>query len=65
MELTEKILSELVLRIENHFNLDPMDALEAVALSKIGNRIAQGEYDHRLTLDQLAEELYREVATAR
>lgn len=58
----EKILSELVSKVAKHFNLDPQDALAAVAQSGLANELSHSGNVRNLSFDQLCEEIYDEIA---
>ncbi len=61
---TEKILSELVIRVKNHFNLTSRDAIAAVCRSPLGNDIHEYGNKDNLTIDELAEIMFRQIANA-
>lgn len=58
----EQILSELVIRVAEHFNLEPHDALAAVAQSKLANELTNDGNVRNLSADELCSELYDEIA---
>lgn len=58
----EQILSELVIRVAEHFNLEPHDALAAVAQSKLANELTNDGNVRNLSVDELCSELYDEIA---
>lgn len=60
----EEILSELTDRVTVKFNLDMQDALAAVAQSRIADRLVREGNREDLSVDELAEILYNEIATA-
>ncbi|MBD5356775.1 MAG: hypothetical protein HDR88_07205 [Bacteroides sp.] len=61
----EEILSELVIRVANHFDLNSYDALAIVAQSKIANELSLKGNHQNLTLNKLSEQLYEEIAKAK
>ncbi|MDE5970133.1 MAG: hypothetical protein K2K27_03375 [Muribaculaceae bacterium] len=65
MELSiEKILSELVFRVAKQFNLDLQDALGVVAQSKLANELANNSQPINKSIDELSNNLYKEIASA-
>ena len=60
----EKILSELVIKTAKHFNIDPQDALAAVTQSNLANELCHKGNVNNLTIEQLCEMLYKEIAMA-
>ena len=54
----EDILSELVIRVQNHFKLKPIDALAAVCQSKLASTLCRDGNLYNLSLDELTELLY-------
>lgn len=58
----ENILSVLVLRVIEHFGLNGEDALAAVAQSSLANELSQKGNIHNLSVDQLSEKLFLEIA---
>ena len=58
----DQLLSELVFKVAEHFNLDNQEALEAVALSKLANELTENGNCCKLTLNELSEQLYAEIA---
>ncbi len=60
----EKLLGELVVNVAEHFNLSGEDALAAVALSKLANELAEHGNVQNLTLEELSEQLYKEISMA-
>lgn len=61
----EKLLCELVFKVAEHFGINSQDALAAVALSKIANDLSSGNGNvSKLSMDQICEMLYREIANA-
>ncbi len=58
----DKLLGELVVNVAEHFNLSGEDALAAVALSKLANELAEHGNVHNLTLEELSEQLYKEIS---
>ena len=60
----EKILAELVINVSDHFDLEPQDALAAVAQSRVANELSSEGNVHNRSLDQLCQELYDEISKA-
>ncbi|MDE6669057.1 MAG: hypothetical protein K2K26_05190 [Muribaculaceae bacterium] len=60
----EKLLAELVFKVADHFNLDAQEALAVVAQSKLANELSRNGNCYNLTLNQLSEKLYDEIAKA-
>ncbi len=58
----EDILCELVIRVQNHFRCEPIVALAAVAKSKLANKLNTQGNGSQLSLDQLANQLYSDLA---
>ncbi|MDE6485357.1 MAG: hypothetical protein K2L14_08190 [Duncaniella sp.] len=61
---TEKILSELTIRVRQHFRLDNREAIAAVCMSRIGNELSARGNVKNLSIDELSEELFQEIALA-
>ncbi len=61
---TEKLLIALMINVEKHFNIRGEDALAAVAQSKLANDLAEYGNKDGLTLEELSEKLYKEIAMA-
>ena len=57
----EEILSELVIRVQKHFNISSLEAVETVALSKLGNYLSEHGNPAGLSLDQLTKQLYTDI----
>lgn len=53
-----------MINVEKHFNIRGEDALAAVAQSKLANELAEYGNKDGLTLEELSEKLYREIAMA-
>lgn len=60
----EKILSELVAKVAEHFKFDSEDSLAAVAQSRIANELALVGNVRNLSIDQICAEVYNEIAVA-
>lgn len=60
----DKLLEMLMINVQDHFNLSGEDALAAVAQSKLANELAECGNVHNLTIEELSEKLYREIAMA-
>lgn len=60
----EEILSELTDRVAVKFNLDMQDALAVVAQSKVADHLVRNGNREDMSVDKLAEILYKEIATA-
>lgn len=58
----EDILSELVIRVQDHFKLKPIDALAAVCQSKLANTLCKDGNPSNLSLDELIELLYAGIS---
>ncbi|MDE6415999.1 MAG: hypothetical protein K2K68_03105 [Duncaniella sp.] len=61
---TEKILSELAIRVGKRFHLDSREAIAAVCMSRIGNELSAGGNSRNLSIDELSEKLFREISLA-
>lgn len=60
----EQILSELVMRAAAHFKIDALEALSAVATSRLGNELSRDGNIHNLSMDDLSERLFTEISKA-
>lgn len=60
----EKILSMLVVNVSEHFGFNTQEALAAVAQSKIANELSDNGNKADLSIDQLSQKLYNEIAMA-
>lgn len=58
----EKILSELLIRVKEHFNLSGGDALASVAESHLANELSEKGNVKNLTIDELSQKLFLEIA---
>lgn len=58
----DKILSELVIKVIEHFNINPQDALAAVAQSRLANELSRDGNTRNLSIEELCSELYDEIA---
>ena len=58
----DKILSELVIKVIEHFNMNPQDALAAVAQSRLANELSRDGNTRNLSIEELCSELYDEIA---
>ena len=58
----DKILSELVIKVIEHFNMNPQDALAAVAQSRLANELSRDGNSRNLSIEELCSELYDEIA---
>ena len=63
-EKIEDILSELVMRVATYFKIDVMDALSAVASSRLANTLSREGNQQNLTIDELSERIYAEISRA-
>lgn len=63
-EKTEEIISELVMRVATYFKLDAMEALSAVASSRLANKLSREGNQQNLTIDELSERIYAEISRA-
>ncbi len=61
---TEQILSELTIRVRERFNLSSREAVAAVCMSRLGNEIHAFGNPRNLSIDELSDELFREIAHA-
>ncbi len=59
---TEKILTELVLRTAQRFNLSTQDALDTVAMSRLANELSEKGNYNNLSLDELTAQLLNEIS---
>ncbi len=58
----EKILSELLIRVKEHFNLSAGDALASVAESHLANELSEKGNIRNLSIDELSSQLFLEIA---
>ncbi len=58
----ETLLTNLVIRVARHFNLDQIDAIAAVAQSRVANDLSENGNPDNLTIDQLCDKVYGEIA---
>lgn len=63
-EKIEEILSELVMRVASYFNIDPQEALSAVATSRLANELSRDGNVHHLSVDELSRRIYTEISRA-
>ncbi|MDE6436529.1 MAG: hypothetical protein K2K69_03360 [Muribaculaceae bacterium] len=60
----ENILSDLVIKTAEHFQLAPQDALAAVAQSGLADELSRNGNVRNLSIEQLCQELYAEISRA-
>ncbi|MDE5794897.1 MAG: hypothetical protein K2I08_09270 [Muribaculaceae bacterium] len=60
----EQILSTLVERVANYFHMDLQDALEAVATSKLANKLSKEGNKDNLSIEEMSDLIYKEISLA-
>lgn len=63
-ENIEQVLSELVVRVASYFKIDMLDALSAVATSKLANKLSRDGNTGNLSIDELSERIFTEISKA-
>ena len=63
-ENIEQLLSELVVRVASYFNIDFMDALSAVATSRLANELSRDGNTSHLSIDELSNRIFTEISKA-
>lgn len=58
----DQILSTLVVKVTEHFRLDPQDALAVVAQSKTADELATRGNVGNLSIDRICKKLYDEIS---
>lgn len=64
MENIEDVLIELVGRVAHQFQMTPQEALEVVSMAKITNDISNSDKLEGMSLDEITEVLFKEIALA-
>lgn len=58
----DKILTELLVRVKEHFNLSSSDALASVAESPLANELSKKGNIWKMSIDELSQRLFLEIA---